>query len=139
VIVDVLNCIAPYNDWYNIGLCLNLPASKLDEIKNIYLYNQKAHFVELWYRLQGQSGFSWIRLQEALMQVYVWQGRQAVPVTEDITQLPPALSEGLQGGLGNSTQSHSRLPASSEESQIEQTSNNYISSQSLHPLNLYLL
>lgn len=65
-IPNVLNCIEPYG-WYEIGLCLNLPENKLDQIKESPLSDQKTHFVELWHRLDPIY-FTWTRLKQALLQ-----------------------------------------------------------------------
>ena len=63
-ILNVLNCIAPYSDWYEIGMCLDLPTDELDKIKGYPLPDQKAHFVEMWYRLDPD--ITWRKLQQAL-------------------------------------------------------------------------
>lgn len=62
--MNVLNCIAPYSEWYDIGLCLDLPRHALDEITRYPISDQKLHLVELWYKLD--LDFSWRRLQRAL-------------------------------------------------------------------------
>ena len=60
----VLNCIAPYHEWHEIGVHLNLPGDKLEEIRKYPIADQKAHFVELWRRLDPE--FSERKLQQTL-------------------------------------------------------------------------
>ena len=73
-ITNVLNCIAPYSEWYQIGVCLKLPENKLDEIRGHPLADQKAHLVELWYR--SDCFVSWKKLEQSLTQFLEIRGRK---------------------------------------------------------------
>lgn len=65
-ILNVLNSIVPYFDWYSIGSNLDLPPYELDEIKHYDRADQQAHFVELWYKSTHEDGFCWEKLKLAL-------------------------------------------------------------------------
>lgn len=85
-----VNCIAPYYEWYEIGFYLNLPAHELDEILRGYpLADHKAHFVELWYRLDPEM--SWEKLQQALECLRKTKKSQDAPALS--TAEPPPTSK----------------------------------------------
>ena len=68
-IQNVLNIIALYSEWYEIGLYLQLPHQDLEFIQNSYKTSPedyKVHLVELWKRIYG---LTWERLRSALREL----------------------------------------------------------------------
>lgn len=66
---SVLNCIALYSEWYDIGINLGLPIAELDKISQQHHdLDPVSHLVELWHRWDP-NGLSWEKLYWALKKI----------------------------------------------------------------------
>ena len=81
---SVLNCIALYSEWYDIGSNLGLPPVELDKIsQQCRGSDPMPHLVELWQRWDP-NGLSWEKLYQALKIIAEMRARRGSgPFTEN--------------------------------------------------------
>ena len=88
----MLNVIALYSEWIEIGRCLIPPdrLHMLEEIRDAYPPpDHKAHMVELWERTDP-DGLSWSKFQEALKQMIEAKQQRTASVTSADPSSPAA-------------------------------------------------
>ena len=86
---NVLNCIALYSEWHDIGINLGLPPVELEKMWQQYQHRDlSSHLVELWQRWDT-DGLSWEKLYLALKKVAeARERRESETGTEVAQQLP---------------------------------------------------
>ena len=90
-IQNVLNIIALYSEWYDIGLHLQLPPHDLEFIEKSYKPEEyHVRLVELWWRTHK---LTWEKLRSALRELLRAQQPQKESTSSQVVSLSPLVFE----------------------------------------------